>query len=819
MKDSAPTPLVDLLTDLGLADAAVLRGLSGRVRRLAGGLPPFESLWIDALAQTRLLTPWQAMEINAGRGSSLKAGPYVVYERLATLGYATIFRARQREGGGFVRLAVASNDVDVNDAERRLTLLVSKAAEVDVQPLSPLVQQGLDGRRLWAASPWFAGRTARQWMMGHGRLPPTIVLEIARQMLIGLVACERAGVIHADLGADQLWFDARGSLRLPEPGLRSVWRPLESATTDLPAECYDYTAPERLDGSRLCNARGDLFACGALWWHLLTGRPPFAGATAEAKFHSLQTAKLCDIRHVAPETPEALAAAIMRCLARDPEQRPESLAVLASTLGDATKKGQRRLARQLKPRADRGRFRLTGGAWRRAPQASTWVAAAAGALLASLIIGWPAISPQLDQLAVESPQERIAKATKADAAATSRKQSLRHADEAPSASPGSRVIAPASNRGTRPSATRDSIADALSGRDTLPHVLDTSDDAVIDNSMDADTTAGADLSSNEDSPTTVPLISQQDEVVLLSANDPPYDLSQLVSGQTLRGDPARRPTIEAPPQGLEILANDVTLENVDFVARQPLDAAAMLTLRALKTTLHGCSFQTTGDFSPDDLPAAIQWDRDLDPLETSSDLSTGELNVGDVTFRRLAAGATCRLAAGMVLRFDNVLCLEAGPAARFDRFPEADELLVLGLTRVTLRGARSLIEVGCDDLPEAVGHLEVEAVDCAFVLPAASALLVFRGEQRPGPLLRGLRWSGQGSVLSPRSRLAIWRMPEGRMLAAADDSVPIQGVVRGEVGFAGPPDDAPSGSRVVRWQAPLQSPHPPGIDDSTLHVK
>lgn len=94
----------------------------------------------------------------------------------------------------------------------------------------------------------------------------------------------------------------------------------------------------------------------------------------------------------------------------------------------------------------------------------------------------------------------------------------------------------------------------------------------------------------------------------------------------------------------------------------------------------------------------------------------------------------------------------------------------------------------------------------------------YRGATRPGPLLKGLRWSGRGSVLSPRSRLALWRTPEGRMLAAPDQAVPIEGVVRAEVDFAGRSDEGPAASRIVRWQAPLGTPHPPGVEDGALHL-
>jgi hypothetical protein len=244
----------------------------------------------------------------------------------------------------------------------------------------------------------------------------------------------------------------------------------------------------------------------------------------------------------------------------------------------------------------------------------------------------------------------------------------------------------------------------------------------------------------------------------------------------------------------------------------------MIVLRGSKTIFRGCSFQTTDGVASSDLPAAIRLNDGVDPVASNADLSTGVLEVYNSVFRRVRAAVSCRVAGGTVMRLDNVLHLGPGPGIEFDRFPEADEVLALGLSRVTLRGGRSMIEVGCDRLPAFPGRLEIDASDCAFVLPAAAAIVEYRGARQPGPLLKGIRWSGQGSVLSPRSRLALWRTPEGRMLAAPDDAVPIEGVVRAEVSFAGGVDEGPASSRIVRWQAPLRSPHPPGVDGNLLHL-
>jgi hypothetical protein len=772
VKHAPPAALVDLLATLGLATARQVRGARGRVRRL-GGAPQFDSLWVDALAQSRLLTPWQAAEINANRGASLKVGPFVLCEPLASLGYAALYRARRIDGRMFVRLSVADKTADVEEAERRLTTLVEKAEALRVGPLNPVAEHGRDGDRVWAASAYFNGRSAQRLLAERGRFPPSAVLEIARQMLVGLAACERAELPHGDLTAGQIWLDRRGRVWLPEPGLRGALGKVgwdERCESPQRPDCCDSQSHPTLLSTEGGEPRGELYACGALWWHLLTGRPLVGPSSTHAPEGRSRGRTLPDIRHLAPDTPAPLADVITACLATEPPDRPESAAAVVGPLGEPTRKGQRQVARLLRPGANPAKsFTFAFAGRRRYPRPSTWLAAAAGATLALAIIAWPAVSQRLDQPGEARPQIVGAGTTVAR--------------EVAAVAPQGEATARSANAVERPGVE--------ARNDVQP--------------------AG-------------PIVQtawREPEAPPVSAGEPaPPEGASTRRGETVMSDGQLRRLVEVPPEGLEV-TEEATFENVDFVASQPLASnAAMLVLRgpSSRTVFRGCSFQTSDDVASSDLPAAIRLNDGVDAVASNADLSTGTLEIRDSVFRRVKAAVSCRVAGGTVMRLDNVLHLGPGPGIEIDRFPEADEVLAVGLSRVTLRGARSMIEVGCDRLPAFPGRLEVDAADCAFILPAAAAIVEYHGATRPGPLLKGVRWSGQGSVLSPRSRLALWRMPEGRMLAAADEAVPIEGVVRAEVGFAGGADEGPAASRVVRWQAPLRSPQPPGVDGSLLHL-
>ena len=101
--------------------------------------------------------------------------------------------------------------------------------------------------------------------------------------------------------------------------------------------------------------------------------------------------------------------------------------------------------------------------------------------------------------------------------------------------------------------------------------------------------------------------------------------------------------------------------------------------------------------------------------------------------------------------------------------------------------------------------------------PAADTpLLRFRGRQPPARLLENTQWTGQGSLVGPKTPIAAWYPPEGAGQILDDSAVSIEGLVRSEVGFAGNAQSEAAASRIIRWQVPLHSPEPPGLDPDTL---
>jgi hypothetical protein len=132
-------------------------------------------------------------------------------------------------------------------------------------------------------------------------------------------------------------------------GLRGVVRALESLEhSELPPHCYETLDRERVLNSLPPNPSSELFACGCVWWHLLTGRPPIAGGNSRAKVLYAAAEQVPDVRRIAPDTPEVLAELIAACTSVEPAHRPRSFAEMARILGPPAERGDRAIAKAMR---------------------------------------------------------------------------------------------------------------------------------------------------------------------------------------------------------------------------------------------------------------------------------------------------------------------------------------------------------------------------------------------------------------------------------------------------------------------------------------
>jgi eukaryotic-like serine/threonine-protein kinase len=766
MRGEPSANLIDLLSRLKLATAAEAYSVASRVRRLAGELPDFESVWVDALAQARVLTPFEAAEINAGRGEGLLRGPYVILRPLPSPHFADCFTARHFETNCGVRLyVVRRSQVPAATATLALAHLAKQLAPLRGPTAAVLEDSGFQGDSLWAACPYAEGTTAADWMVENGRLPPQVVMHIAREMAARLTDLERLGTAHGDVSAAGLVLLPSGHIVLPMAGLRAIVRPAEGyGFNDLQPEAYDCLAPERIAEGTAPTIASDLYACGCLWWHLLTGRAPFPGGNSLAKLRAVHAAKVVDVRQFAPDVPDDLARAIALCMAHRPSDRPASMAQLSTLLGSPSRAGSAALARCLQRQTQIWQEIWPARSRRKSVAKRLPIAGGIATVAALLIVGlWPVWrtryaprpasisagrSPGKASLAERTPPEKAA----------------------PSSRDSQSPIGQRSTNGATAAAVQRPIADR-----------------------------------------------SLDDLVLPGGNILRPEQLDLKPGQVVRGRPGQRPLVSVPVTGLVVNCENVCFEGIDFVGPSgagspgnPNRRSAMLVVAAQGIELRGCSFSSTAETPP----IAIAW---TGAAPNAAGVG-GELNFIDCVFSGVSAIVDCQSDAALVLEVQNTLCVASGPILRLHRGPKPDQSIAISLNRATLRGDSAVLECRYGRLQRDLGSITISATDSVLAGNPGSGLLILVGLQRPDWLLKSIAWNGEGSLVMPETAVALWRASPSQLHVLPEDELDVAGLVRSDVTFGGDAEGAPSASRITRWQVPLRSAEPPGASTNSLFL-
>jgi serine/threonine protein kinase len=176
------------------------------------------------------------------------------------------------------------------------------------------------------------GLTVRELLDNRGTLGVESTLAIGTQLAESLSVAHATGVIHRDIKPQNLLLDAGGVLKVMDFG---VARLAESTARHTQAGLIvgtpAYMSPEQLTGDEV-DARSDLYAVGAVLFELLTGRLPLEGPTVMALFAKVLSEDPPRPGSLAGGVPPALDDLVLRLLAKRPEDRVPSAAVLLEQL-------------------------------------------------------------------------------------------------------------------------------------------------------------------------------------------------------------------------------------------------------------------------------------------------------------------------------------------------------------------------------------------------------------------------------------------------------------------------------------------------------
>jgi formylglycine-generating enzyme required for sulfatase activity/tRNA A-37 threonylcarbamoyl transferase component Bud32 len=317
-----------------VADLAGCGLLSAADASLAANAEESAEALASALVERGRLTAYQAREALAGRVRGLVLGPYLLLEPLGAGGMGRVFKARHTRMNRTVALKLLAPDLLRSAAARlRFGREVQAIARLSSPHIVVAHDAGEADGRDFLVMEYVEGTDLRALVGRVGPLPVARALTCVLQAARGLAEAHAAGLVHRDVKPANLLL-AGDTVKVLDLGLARLSGTDEDGS-DLTGSgvvlgTAGYVAPEQAADGRRADARADVYGLGCTLYFLLTGRPPFEGATVLDTLFAQREGPIPCLRAARPDCPPALEALFRRLVARRPEDRYPDMATVGA---------------------------------------------------------------------------------------------------------------------------------------------------------------------------------------------------------------------------------------------------------------------------------------------------------------------------------------------------------------------------------------------------------------------------------------------------------------------------------------------------------
>jgi tetratricopeptide (TPR) repeat protein/tRNA A-37 threonylcarbamoyl transferase component Bud32 len=272
------------------------------------------------------------------------AGSYQLERELGGGGMSRVFVADELALGRKVVVKVLLPELAAGISMDRFKREIQVAARLQHPHIVPVLTAGEAANLPYYTMPFVVGESLRTRIGRDGALPVADTVAILRDVARALDYAHGEGVVHRDIKPDNVLLAGRsatvtdfGIAKALSASRTESGATLTSAGTSIGTPAY--IAPEQAAGDLSADHRADLYAFGCMAYELLTGRTPFAGLPPQKLFvaHMSQAPEsLGDLRS---DLPPALGSLVMRCLSKDPADRPQSAAEVLRELESSLSSG------------------------------------------------------------------------------------------------------------------------------------------------------------------------------------------------------------------------------------------------------------------------------------------------------------------------------------------------------------------------------------------------------------------------------------------------------------------------------------------------
>jgi serine/threonine protein kinase/Flp pilus assembly protein TadD len=261
-------------------------------------------------------------------------GRYLIERSLGAGGMGEVFQAQDTRLKRTVAVKVLPGGAAGDAATRRRFLHEARAASAlnhpnivalyDIcteQDQDFLVMEYVDGRRL-------------SDLIEDGALSLEQVAGLGSQVALALSAAHAAGIVHRDIKPDNIMVTRANEAKVLDFGIAKLSQGLMDTHLTGAGQIVGtvaYMSPEQARGDAI-DYRSDIFSLGCVLYEAATGEPPFQADSLLGLIHEIATKEPAPLSVLRPELQPEFVRLVMRCLAKDREERAESAAELATEL-------------------------------------------------------------------------------------------------------------------------------------------------------------------------------------------------------------------------------------------------------------------------------------------------------------------------------------------------------------------------------------------------------------------------------------------------------------------------------------------------------
>jgi serine/threonine-protein kinase len=270
---------------------------------------------------------------------------YSLDHELGGGGMSRIFVATEMGFGQSVVVKVLPPDVVDSVNMERFRREIRVAASLHHPNIVPVLTTGEMSGVPYYTMPLVEGSSLRVRLREAGALPLAEAVGIMLGVAKALAYAHAHGVVHRDIKPENILL-SRGTALVTDFGIaKAIWNCSgQSVNTALTAMgttvgTPEYMAPEQAAADPAIDHRADIYSFGCVAYEMLAGQPPFVGMPPHRILKAQRTQSPAPVTEFRADVPRALAVLVMRCLAKQPANRPRNAEQLVQVLESSAVQG------------------------------------------------------------------------------------------------------------------------------------------------------------------------------------------------------------------------------------------------------------------------------------------------------------------------------------------------------------------------------------------------------------------------------------------------------------------------------------------------